>query len=241
MRLNKYLSESGVCSRREADRQIEAGKVTINGQVATLGTQVNEGDDVRFLGKQVVLESKKIVIALNKPVGIECTSNLDVRDNIISYLNLPFRVFPVGRLDKNSEGLILLTNDGDLSNGILKARYFHEKEYIVTVNKSISAAFLSKMGSGVEILDTVTRPCKVDKLSEKSFKIILTQGLNRQIRRMCEALGYEVVKLQRIRVLNVVLGDLKLGAWRYLDDRELKELRRLVDANEDLGFASQEI
>lgn len=240
MRLNKYLSESGVCSRREADRQIEAGKVTVNGQVATLGTQVNDGDDVKLGGKRVTLEAKKIVIALNKPVGIECTSNLDVKDNIISFLNLPFRVFPVGRLDKNSEGLILLTNDGDLSNGILKARYFHEKEYIVTVNKPISTAFLSRMGSGVEILDTITRPCKVDKLSERSFKIILTQGLNRQIRRMCEALGYEVVKLQRIRVLNIMLGDLKRGAWRYLEDRELRELRRLVDANEDLDFDSQD-
>lgn len=236
MRLNKYLSEAGVCSRREADRRIEAGKVLVNGIVATLGTQVNEGDEVLLDGKPVGVQSRKIVIAFNKPVGIECTSSLDVKDNIIAYLNLPFRVFPVGRLDKNSEGLILLTNDGDLSNGILKARYYHEKEYLVTVNKGISSAFTKRMATGVEILDTVTRPCKVEKIDERMFKIVLTQGLNRQIRRMCEALGYEVVKLKRIRVLNIVLGDLKVGAWRHLEEAELMELRRLVAANDAHDF-----
>lgn len=240
MRLNKFLSEAGVCSRREADRQIEAGKVYVNGSVATLGTQVNEEDEVIYDGKIVQNKSKKMVISFNKPLGIECTSNLDVKDNIISYLNLPFRVFPVGRLDKNSEGLILLTNDGDLSNGILKARYFHEKEYIVTVNKTISKAFINRMSGGVEILETLTRPCKVDKVDETTFKIVLTQGLNRQIRRMCEALGYEVVKLKRIRVLNILLSDLKLGEWRYLSEQELEELRQLVGTNSDAGFDSQE-
>lgn len=236
MRLNKYLSEAGVCSRREADRRIEAGKVLVNGIVATLGTQVNEGDEVRLDGKLVGIQFQKIVLAFNKPVGIECTSNMEVKGNIISYLNLPFRVFPVGRLDKNSEGLILLTNDGDLSNGILKARYYHEKEYIVTVNKGISSAFINRMATGVEILDTVTRPCEVEKISERMFKIVLTQGLNRQIRRMCEALGYEVVKLKRIRVLNIMLRDLKVGAWRHLEEAELMELRHLVAANDAHDF-----
>ncbi|HAS73369.1 MAG TPA: 23S rRNA pseudouridine synthase F [Clostridiales bacterium UBA8960] len=240
MRLNKFLSEAGVCSRREADRQIEAGKVSVNGVTATLGTQVSESDEVIYDGKVIQNKSEKVVIIFNKPVGIECTSNLDVKDNIIRYLNLPIRVFPVGRLDKNSEGLILLTNDGDLSNGILKARYFHEKEYIVTVNKTISKAFINRMGSGVEILETVTRPCEVEKMDDRTFRIILTQGLNRQIRRMCEALDYEVVKLKRIRVLNIVLGDLRLGKWRYASEQELDGLRQLVSANSDVGFASQE-
>jgi 23S rRNA pseudouridine2604 synthase len=240
MRLNKFLSEAGVCSRREADRQIEAGKVSVNGVTATLGTQVSESDEVIYDGKVIQNKSEKVVIIFNKPVGIECTSNLDVKDNIIRYLNLPIRVFPVGRLDKNSEGLILLTNDGDLSNGILKARYFHEKEYIVTVNKTISKAFINRMGSGVEILETVTRPCEVEKMDDRTFRIILTQGLNRQIRRMCEALDYEVVKLKRIRVLNIVLGDLRLGKWRYASEQELDGLRQLVSANSDVGFDSQE-
>ena len=239
MRLNKFLSEAGVCSRREADRQIEAGHVYVNSVQATLGTQVNPEDEVTYNGKVVQAADQKIVIAFYKPVGIECTSNVDVKDNIISYINFPTRIFPVGRLDKNSEGLILLTNDGDLSNGILKARYFHEKEYVVTVNKSISQAFLQRMSNGVEILDTVTRPCVVERVDERTFRIILTQGLNRQIRRMCEALDYEVVKLKRIRVLNIKLGDLKKGEWRHLEPSELDTLRANIAANDDAPFETQ--
>ena len=238
MRLNKFLSEAGVCSRREADRQIELGHVKVNGVVATLGTQVDTSDEVVFNGKQIQNENQKVVIAFNKPVGIECTSSPEVKDNIVDYIKYPIRIFPVGRLDKNSEGLILLTNDGDLSNGILKARYFHEKEYIVTVNKEISRVFVQNMSQGVNILDTVTRPCHVTKISDRSFKIILTQGLNRQIRRMCEALGYEVVKLKRIRVLNVVLGDLEKGKWRNLTEEELSTLKELVSLNIDADINS---
>ena len=211
MRLNKFLSDSGVCSRREADRQIEKGQVLINNAVAVLGAQVEPEDEVIYCGKIVQRSGGKTVIALYKPVGIECTSNLEVKDNIISYLNYPTRVFPVGRLDKNSEGLILLTDDGELANLILKARNYHEKEYVVTVDKVISAAFISNMSKGVEILDTVTRPCTVEKRSDRTFSIILTQGLNRQIRRMCETLGFEVVRLKRIRILNIQLGELKSG------------------------------
>lgn len=233
MRLNKFLSDSGVCSRREADRQIENGKVFINNEVAVLGAQVAPEDEVVYCGKIVQRSVKKTVIALYKPVGIECTSNLEVKNNIISFLNYPTRVFPVGRLDKNSEGLILLTDDGELANRILKARNFHEKEYIVTVDKVLSAAFLSKMSKGVEILDTMTRPCKVEKKGDRTFDIILTQGLNRQIRRMCEALNYEVVRLKRIRILNIQLGELKSGEWRLIEDGELETLRNLVYADVD--------
>lgn len=236
MRLNKFLSDSGICSRREADRQIEAGNVLVNGNVAVLGTQVSTQDEVVYCGKKVQAVDEKVVIALNKPVGIECTSSLEVKDNIITFLNFPTRVFPVGRLDKNSEGLILLTNDGDLSNGILKARFYHEKEYIVTVNKAISKKFLHQMATGVSILDTVTRPCEIQKVDEMTFKIILTQGLNRQIRRMCDALGYEVIKLKRIRVLNIQLDDLPLGKWRYLSETELKQLRQMVAENNPEAF-----
>ncbi len=240
MRLNKFLSEAGICSRREADRQIEAGKVTVNGVVATLGTQVTEADQVLFGNRIVQAVTEKVVLAFYKPVGIECTSSLDVKDNIISYMNYPTRIFPVGRLDKNSEGLILMTNDGDLSNGVLKARYFHEKEYIVTVNKVISKAFLVKMSEGVEILDTVTRPSTVERIDDRTFSIILTQGLNRQIRRMCEALDFEVVKLKRIRVSNVLLGDLKKGEWRHLTEDELCALRKNIGTNDDTAYLPQE-
>ena len=236
MRLNKFLSEAGVCSRREADRQIESGHVLVNGMVATLGTQVEAQDRVSYKGKEIQNAGEKVVIAFNKPVGVECTSSTEVKDNIVSYIDFPTRIFPVGRLDKNSEGLILLTNDGDLSNGILKARYFHEKEYVVTVNKEISKVFVQQMASGVNILDTVTRPCVVEKISDRSFKIILTQGLNRQIRRMCETLGYEVVKLKRIRVLNIQLDDLGKGKWRHLTQEELATLRDLISRNSDSEF-----
>ena len=203
MRINKYLSESGVCSRRKADELIDQGLVEINGLVAEKGSQVEEDDVVLVNGKPVKGKEKNIYIAFNKPIGVECTTNLSVKDNIISYINYPERVFPVGRLDKNSEGLILLTNDGDLSNEILKARHFHEKEYIVTVDRRMTDEFLEKMRSGVEILDTVTRPCEVEILRSNMFKIILTQGINRQIRRMCEALDYKVNKLKRVRIINI--------------------------------------
>lgn len=228
MRINKYLGESGVCSRREADRLIESGVVEINGVKATLGTRVEEGDVVSVNGKVVQVKEKKVYLALNKPVGVECTANPKVKNNIIDFVNYPIRIFPVGRLDKNSEGLILLTNDGELSNGILKARYYHEKEYIVHVDKPLSSSFIDAMTNGVPILDTVTRPCKIKQLGPRHFSIILTQGLNRQIRRMCEALDYKVLKLKRIRVLNIVLGDLQLGKWRALTEEELDSLRRLV-------------
>lgn len=228
MRLNKFLSDAGVCSRREADRQIEAGAVYVNKAVAVLGTQVSENDEVVYNGKVVQNGQRKVVIALFKPVGIECTSSPEVKDNVVDFVNYPTRLFPVGRLDKNSEGLLLMTNDGELSNGILKARNFHEKEYVVTVNKSISRAFISRMSSGVAILDTVTRPCEVTQVDERTFRIILTQGLNRQIRRMCEALGYEVVNLRRIRVLNITLGALRKGEWRELDANEIDTLREIV-------------
>lgn len=228
MRINKFLSDAGICSRREADRQIELGNVVISGELATLGSKVSADDEVLFNGKVVQGGSKKVYIAFNKPIGVECTSNRDVKDNIIDYIDFPIRIFPVGRLDKNSEGLILLTNDGELSNGILKARYFHEKEYVVTVNKPCTDEFINQMSNGVEILDTLTRSCEVKQTGKSTFTIILTQGLNRQIRRMCETLGYEVVKLKRIRVINIMLGDLPRGKWRHLDNDELDELRRLV-------------
>ncbi len=228
MRINKYLSESGVCSRRKADELIDQGVVEINGELATKGSQVEPEDDVRVNGKPATGKEKNIYIAFNKPIGVECTTNLSVKDNIISYINYPERIFPVGRLDKNSEGLILLTNDGDLSNEILKARHYHEKEYLVTVDHRVSDEFLEKMRSGVEILDTVTRPCEVEIIRSNMFKIILTQGLNRQIRRMCEALEYKVVKLRRVRIINIEIGDLEKGKWRYLSTDELKRLKAMV-------------
>ncbi len=230
MRINKYLSESGVCSRREADRLIESGVVKINGLPATLGTQVEAGDSVTVNGTLLEDFNRKVYLALNKPVGVECTANPKVKNNIIDFVNYPIRIFPVGRLDKNSEGLILLTNDGELSNGILKARYFHEKEYVVQVDKPLTPSFIEQMQSGVQILDTVTRPCKIKQLGPRYFNIVLTQGLNRQIRRMCEALDYKVLKLKRIRVLNIMLGDLPRGKWRELTKEELDSLRELVYA-----------
>lgn len=228
MRINKYLSESGVCSRRAADKHIEQKEVTINGEVATLGSQVNPGDKVCFKGRLLKVEEEKVYIAFNKPIGIECTASKDVKNNIVDYINYPIRIFPVGRLDKNSDGLILLTNDGDLSNQILKARNFHEKEYSVKVDKAFDDKFIKNMSSGVPILETVTRPCKVTATGKDTFNIILTQGLNRQIRRMCEALGYEVVRLRRYRVLNIELKDLPKGKWRYLTSQELEMLKKHV-------------
>ncbi len=224
LRINKFISESGFTSRRGADKLISEGKVTINGVVAELGSQVEPGDDVRVDGKPIVAEQEHVYIALNKPVGITSTTERHIKGNIVDFVNHPLRIFHIGRLDKDSDGLILLTNDGDIVNEILRAENKHEKEYIVTVDKPITAAFLNKMASGVEILDTVTLPCKVKQLSRYVFQIILTQGLNRQIRRMCSALGYEVKSLRRTRIMNIHLGNLPLGQWRDLTKDELKQL-----------------
>jgi len=231
VRINKYLSEIGYCSRRAADKLIEEGKITINGKVPEMGTKVEEGDEVRVDGKLVgkPSEQKHIYLAFNKPVGIVCTTDTRVEpDNIIDYINYPKRIFPIGRLDKPSEGLIFLTNDGDIVNKILRARNNHEKEYIVTVNQPINKDFIYKMSNGVPILDTVTRKCIVKQLGPQKFKIILTQGLNRQIRRMCEHLGYRVRTLKRIRIMNISL-DVPVGKYREFTHEELTELNRLLE------------
>lgn len=228
-RINKYLSEVGYCSRRAADKLIDAGRITLNGVVPEMGTKVKPGDEVRVDGKLIEAKDEKpVYIAFNKPVGIVCTTDTRVeKDNIIDYINYPSRIFPIGRLDKPSEGLILLTSDGDIVNKILRARNNHEKEYIVTVNRPITDDFIKKMSSGVPILDTVTRKCVVQKMGVRQFRIILTQGLNRQIRRMCEYLEYRVIKLRRVRIMNIQL-DMPLGMWRDLTKAELAELNRLI-------------
>jgi 23S rRNA pseudouridine2604 synthase len=226
MRLNKFLSETGMCSRREADTWIAQGRVSINGRRAELGTQVTEADEVRVDNRVVGArkKKKKIYICLNKPVGITCTTERDVRDNIIDFIGHEERIFPIGRLDKESEGLILLTNNGDIVNEILRSENNHEKEYLVTVDKPITDAFLAGMSNDVRILDTKTKPCKVSRVSKYEFRIILTQGLNRQIRRMCEVFGYDVKRLQRVRIVNVRLENLKVGRWRNLTEAELRGL-----------------
>lgn len=224
-RINKYLSEAGYCSRRKADQLIDEGRVTINGKVPPMGEKIKEGDEVRVDGKLVSRPKEEFVyLALNKPVGIVCTTDTKVeKDNIIDFMRYPKRIFPIGRLDKPSEGLILLTNDGDIVNKILRARNNHEKEYIVTVNKPITKDFIQRMGNGIPILDTVTNKCFVEQINKNTFKIILTQGLNRQIRRMCEYLDYRVVKLKRIRIMNINL-DLPVGQYRELTQKELDTL-----------------
>jgi 23S rRNA pseudouridine2604 synthase len=221
LRLNKYISETGACSRREADKWIEAGRVTLNGRVAALGTQVQGGDEVRIDGTLIGAKKKQIYIALNKPVGITCTTETDIEDNIIDLVGHPERIFPIGRLDKDSEGLILLTNNGDIVNEILRSENNHEKEYIVTVDRPITDLSLQMMASGVKIMGELTKPCKVSRIDQKSFRMILTQGLNRQIRRMCSALGYKAQRLQRVRIMNIRLGTLGAGQWRHLTDPEL--------------------
>ena len=230
IRINKYLSEVGYCSRRAADKLLEEGRITINDKVPEMGTKVQAGDVVKVDGKSVTQsEEEHVYIALNKPRGIVCTTDTRVeKDNIIEYVNHPKRIFPIGRLDKPSEGLILLTSDGDIVNKILRARNNHEKEYIVTVNKPLNDRFIFRMSNGVPILDTVTRKCKVEKLGSNKFKITLTQGLNRQIRRMCEYLGYEVVQLKRFRIMNIVL-DIPYGEWRDLNPNELKKLNAMLE------------
>jgi 23S rRNA pseudouridine2604 synthase len=225
MRLNKYISESGLCSRREADEWIARGRVTINGRRAELGSQVGEGDEVR-VDKRVVGARRKrhVYICLNKPVGITCTTERHVAGNIIDFVGHAERIFPIGRLDKDSEGLILLTNDGDAVNGVLRSENNHEKEYIVTVDKPVSDTFLTAMSGGVIILGERTKACKVSRIDKFTFRIILTQGLNRQIRRMCEVFGYEVQRLQRIRIMNIRLSNLRSGHWRNLTEKELNGL-----------------
>jgi 23S rRNA pseudouridine2604 synthase len=224
MRLNKYIAETGVCSRREADKWIESGRVTCNGQVAVLGTQVAGGDEIRVDGELLGAKKKQIYIALNKPVGIVCTTEPDIADNIIEFIGHRERIFPVGRLDKDSEGLILLTNDGDIVNEILRSENNHEKEYLVTVDRAITDLSLNMMASGVKIMGEMTKRSKVSRIGPNSFRIILTQGLNRQIRRMCSALGYKVQRLKRVRIMNVKLGSLDTGKWRYLSASELAGL-----------------
>ncbi|HEX4452475.1 MAG TPA: pseudouridine synthase [Kofleriaceae bacterium] len=228
MRLNKYLGESGQWSRREADDLIEEGRVTINGKPAKLGEQVNPGDEVKVDG-DVVGGARKLTrpvyIALNKPVGITCTTERHIEGNIVDFVDHPERIFPIGRLDKDSEGLILLTNDGDIVNEVLRAEHNHDKQYVVGVNRAIDDAFIERMSAGVKLSDATTKRCKVRKLGPKLFEIILTQGLNRQIRRMCDALGYEVVALKRVRIMHVLLGNLALGRWRNLTPQEVAGLR----------------
>lgn len=226
--LNKYISDTGLCSRRDADKLIEAGRVVINTQVARKGNRVLPTDKVYLDGVLLKNKVKPIYIALNKPVGIVCTTDTNEPDNIIDYMSYPERIFPIGRLDKMSQGLILLTNDGDIVNKILRAGNFHEKEYIVSVNKTIDQAFVKTMAAGVPILDTVTRPCKVQKLDNITFKITLTQGLNRQIRRMCEYLGYQVKSLTRVRIMEITLDGIAYDSWRYLTEQEIDRLLQMV-------------
>ncbi|MEC2078746.1 23S rRNA pseudouridine(2604) synthase RluF [Metabacillus fastidiosus] len=226
MRINKFISESGKASRRGADKLISEGRVTINGKVAKIGSQVQPGDDVRVSGDPIRMARNYVYIALNKPVGITSTTEKNVKGNIVDLVNHPLRIYNIGRLDKDSDGLILLTNDGDIVNEILRAENEHEKEYIVSVDKPITPEFLKKMSEGVEILDTKTLPCEVRQLSKFDFQIVLKQGLNRQIRRMCGALGYEVLRLQRVRIMNIHLGNLPLGQWRDLSKKERTQLFR---------------
>jgi len=230
-RINKYLSESGFCSRREGDKLVEQGRVTINGMKAQQGDKVSAKDTVKVDKELITLKKKLVYIAFNKPVGITCTTDPKDKNNIIDYINYPERIFHIGRLDKDSEGLIFLTNDGDVVNKILRAGNNHEKEYVVTVDKPITPSFIKGMSSGVRILGTITKECTVKQEGKNVFRIILTQGLNRQIRRMCQVFGYNVVKLKRVRIMNVTLSDLPIGKWRYLTVEELKTINRLISSS----------
>lgn len=231
MRINKFISETGFCSRREADRLVESGKVTINGVTAELGSQAEDGDDVRINGQPIKEKRKRVYIALNKPIGITSTTEQHIQGNIVDFVGHKERIFPIGRLDKDSEGLILMTNDGDIVNRILRAEGRHEKEYIVTVDRAVTPSFLRGMSTGVKILGEMTLPCTVTRISERVFRIILTEGKNRQIRRMCSAFGYEVRKLKRIRIMNIHLGEQATGTWRELTAAEKSELSTLLDYN----------
>lgn len=231
-RLNKYFSICGFCSRREADRLIAEGQVLVNGKTAEAGMKVTSADEVLVNGQRILPQDETVVLAFHKPRGIVCTtSEKDRAQNVVDYIQYPIRIYPVGRLDKESEGLLLMTNDGELMNRILKSRNHHEKEYIVRVDKPVTDVFLSRISQGVPILDTVTRPCQVQKLDNHRFSIILTQGLNRQIRRMCEYLGYQVQELKRIRILNIELGNLPSGAYRKLEGNELQALYQITEAD----------
>lgn len=240
VRLNKVISDSGYCSRREADALIEKGLVTINGKVASLGERVMPDDEVRVEGKKISEEEKPVYLILNKPVGITCTTDTRFPDNVVDFINHPQRIFHVGRLDKPSEGLLLMTNDGNIVNKILRAANEHEKEYIVKVDRPVTDDFVKRMSAGVPILDTITKRCEVERLSRYEFRIVLTQGLNRQIRRMCEYLGYEVVALKRIRLINLHLGDLPVGKWRDLTKKELKDLKEAVKDSNPLPMPKEE-
>lgn len=241
VRLNKYLSDAGVCSRRQADRYVEAGRITVDGVLAVMGQkvlphqkicvdgrEVHAGQKMDLEGKEIQLKSRRIVLAVNKPQGIVCTTEKREKDNIVDFIGYPERIYPMGRLDKDSEGLILMTNDGELMDQILRARNYHEKEYIVRVNRPVTMDFVDQMSKGVAILDTVTRPCEVEKIGPYMFRIVLTQGLNRQIRRMCEALDYRVRWLKRVRVMNINLGHLPSGEYREVKGRELEELLKMA-------------
>jgi len=229
VRINKYFSEIGHCSRREADKLIEQKRITINGKIAVMGDKVSSEDEIRLNGKMISKKSaKRVYLVFNKPKGIVCTTDtLREKNNIIDYINYPERIFPIGRLDKDSQGLILLTSDGDIVNKILRAENNHEKEYLVSVKPAVTKSFIQNMGNGLPILDTITKKCFVEQVDKFRFKIILTQGLNRQIRRMCEYLGYRVTKLERYRIMNINL-DVSLGEWRYLTKSELHELNELL-------------
>ena len=229
MRLNKYLSDSGFCSRREADRLVEQGKVVIDGEVAQLGQKVKPGQNIVINGKPLKREEERILIAFNKPRGIVCTTSRKDKDNIVDYLNYGKRIYPIGRLDKDSEGLILLTNKGDIVDKILRGSNYHEKEYVVTVNKKMTKEFVEGMEAGVPILDTVTRPCKLHVVNDRTFRIIISQGLNRQIRRMCEYFGYRVQKLKRVRIMNIQLNHLKVGTYRNISNEEWTKLNALLN------------
>lgn len=243
IRINKFLSEAGVCSRREADRQIEAGNVTIDGVIAETGSKVLAGQEVCFMGKPVSKEEEMILLAFHKPVGIVCTAEKREKDNVIDFINYPKRIYPVGRLDKDSEGLLLLTNNGDIVNKMMRSGNMHEKEYIVTVNKPVTDSFLRGLAGGVPLveLNATTRKCKVERMGKKQFKIILTQGLNRQIRRMCEYFGYRVEKLVRTRIMNIELGDLQAGTYRAVTAEEYQKLLSLIkdSSNETVKKSNQ--
>lgn len=238
--LNKYISSTGVCSRREADKIIAEGRVTINDKPTQLGNRVHEGDVVKIDGKPIKEKPRLLYIALNKPIGIVCTTDKKEKKNIIDFINHPERLFPIGRLDKPSEGLIFLTNDGDIVNKILRAGNNHQKEYIVKVDQPITQDFIEKMSNGIPILGTVTKKCSVSKINNFTFKIVLTQGLNRQIRRMCDYLGYHVVKLKRVRIMNIDLGALKPGEWRILNPKEIQEIDALIKISSKTEEASKD-
>ncbi|MGN0482792.1 MAG: 23S rRNA pseudouridine(2604) synthase RluF [Lachnospiraceae bacterium] len=228
IRINKYLSESGVCSRREADRWVLEGNVTIDGKTAEIGDRVLPGQKVEYFGKPVVPETQRVLLVFNKPKGIVCTAEKREKNNVIDFLKYPIRIYPIGRLDKESSGLLLLTNDGELVNKIMRAGNMHEKEYLVRVNKPVTDSFLHGMANGVPILDTMTRKCRVEKTGKFTFRIVLTQGLNRQIRRMCEYFGYRVKDLQRVRIMNICLEDLELGTYRDVTEEEWQILNEML-------------